>query len=73
MLESEHVVLDPAVAVEGFWTAGQPEARLAVAAGAHVYIYRGVKIHYKLTLPVEEVHPDDRAVWCATARLLAFR
>jgi hypothetical protein len=70
-LESEHVILDPAVAVQYFQSGGQ--ARLAVAAGQHLYIYNGVKIHYKLTLPSEPVHPDDQAAWYAAIKCAVSR
>lgn len=66
VLESEHVLLDPPVAVASFWADREPVVRLAVAAGAHVYVYIGTRIHYKLSLPTEPVGADDQSVWCAT-------
>lgn len=64
--ESEHVLLDPPTAVEGFFAPQQDEARLAVAAGPQLYIYVGVKIHKKIALPFEQIHGEDEAAWCAS-------
>lgn len=61
--ESEHVILDAAVALRSFWVDNQPEVRLAVAAAQHVYIYIGTKVHYKITLPFETVQQEDEAAW----------
>jgi hypothetical protein len=65
--ESEHVLLDPAVAIQSFCVHQQSEARLAVAAAQHVYIYIGVKVHFKITLPLESVQAQDEAAWCVHA------
>jgi hypothetical protein len=65
--ETELVVLDAAVAVESFWAPKDGQARLAVAAGPHVYIYIGTTIHYKVALPKEHVQSEDETVWCATS------
>lgn len=71
--ETELVVLDPAVAIQSFWAPKEAQARLAVAAGPHVYIYIGVTVHYKVSLPKEHVQAEDEAVWCAAPQILVLQ
>ena len=64
--ESELVLLDVPVALQSFWTPNAAEVRLAVAAGADVYIYHGIKIQQKVPLPHEQVESEDALAWCVT-------
>jgi hypothetical protein len=68
--ESEYVLLDPAVAVQAFWSEQHTNACLAVAAGRYIYVYMGVKIHIKITIPSEVVQSEDEGAWCARQSLL---
>jgi Bardet-Biedl syndrome 1 protein len=68
--ESEHALLDQAAAVCSFVPeekgggAGRPPV-LAVAVGAAVYMFRGLKPFYRFCLPPEPVHPQEEEAWCA--------
>jgi hypothetical protein len=66
--ESEQALLESPVAMTSFYVQDQTERRLAIAGGANVYVFIGTKPHFKATMPVEPVHEQDMAVWCATAR-----
>lgn len=63
--ETEQKLLDAPVGLVSFGVQHQSEVRLAVAAGADVYIFIGLKPHYKASLPLEDIHDQDAAVWSA--------
>lgn len=63
--ETEHKLLDVPVGIISFGVQSQSEVRLAVAAGADVYIFIGLKPHYKASVPLEDIHEQDAAVWHA--------
>ena len=67
-LVSEVDLPEPPVALRAFYgDADTPNRRpfLAVAAGAHVYIYRNLRPYYKFTLPELPVAPRETDVWRA--------
>ena len=61
--ETEQPLLESPVAITSFHVQDQSEKRLAIAAGANVYIFIGTKPHFKATMPVEAVSEQDLAVW----------
>lgn len=69
--ETEQQLLESPVAITSFHVEDQTETRIAIAAGASVYVFLGTKPHFKATMPVESVHDQDLAVWCdhAPARI----
>lgn len=63
---SEHTLLDTPVAITSFYAADGSPPRLptlAVAAGAHVFLFRGLRAHYKFTLPPSSSSAQEAAVW----------
>lgn len=73
MRDTELVILDVPVAIQPFWTASSSEPRLAIAAGASLYIYHGTRIHQKVSLPFEQIQADDAMAWCVLARYISCR
>ena len=61
--ETEQPLLESPVAITAFHVQDQAEKRLAIAAGANVYIFIGTKPHFKATMPVASVDEQDLAVW----------
>lgn len=61
--ETEQELLESPVAIASFHVQDQSERRLAIAAGANVYIFIGTKPHFKTTMPIETVSEQDLAVW----------
>ncbi|PNH05290.1 Bardet-Biedl syndrome 1 protein [Tetrabaena socialis] len=62
---SEHPLLDTPVAICSFIsenTAPRLPA-LAVAAGAHIYIYRNLRPYNKFPLPAENVNTEEQDIW----------
>ncbi len=39
---------------------------VAVASGAHIYIYKNMRPYFKFTLPTLEIHPAEKELWNAT-------
>jgi hypothetical protein len=64
--ETEQPLLDSPVAALSFHVEGRSQARLAVAAGADVYIFLGTKPHFKASLPIAKVDSRDEAIWHAS-------
>jgi Ciliary BBSome complex subunit 1 len=64
ILESQHVLLDVPIAVEPFCVHNHRMPRLAVAAGFCVYIFIGVKPHFKIHLPSEKAAENEDRIWC---------
>jgi Bardet-Biedl syndrome 1 protein len=64
---SEHALLEPPVALTSFVPDGPPPRStvLAVAAGCHVYMYRGLRPFYKFALPPLPSSADEEQIWCA--------
>jgi len=64
-LQSEHNLLESAVAITPFYSeANTPRTpAVAVAAGAFVFIYRNLRPYYKFTLPPVDLDPKELAVW----------
>eukprot|EP00878_Enallax_costatus_P007416 GHUV01007766.1.p1 GENE.GHUV01007766.1~~GHUV01007766.1.p1 ORF type:complete len:464 (+),score=128.94 GHUV01007766.1:2271-3662(+) len=63
---SEHQLLDVPVAITSFRTeTAQPRLpTLAVAAGAHVYMFRNLRPYYKFTVPAENApSAAEETVW----------
>lgn len=63
MREAEQKLQDEPVGLVSFNVKNHSEVRLAIAAGTDVYIFIGLKPHYKATIPLEEIHDEDAAVW----------
>eukprot|EP00983_Pelagomonas_calceolata_P066148 1148886-Pelagomonas_calceolata.AAC.2 len=62
--EPEHNLLDSPVALTSFNAEAHAKLpSLAVAAGAHVYIYRNLRPYYKFVLPPEDVNEAEQACW----------
>lgn len=64
---SEHALLDTPVALVAFVPDAAPPRlpALAVAAGPHVYIFKGLKPFYKFTLPLLPATEEEEQLWCA--------
>mmetsp|Transcript_17466 Transcript_17466/g.38031 ORF Transcript_17466/g.38031 Transcript_17466/m.38031 type:complete len:600 (-) Transcript_17466:231-2030(-) len=65
VLQSEHNLLEPAVAIASFYSdLSTPRLpALAVAAGPFVFIYRNLRPYYKFTLPPVDIDPQEAEVW----------
>ncbi|KAK9812788.1 hypothetical protein WJX72_003736 [[Myrmecia] bisecta] len=74
-LASEQALLQEPCAVASFYSDLQlPRVpSLAVAAGAHVYIYRNLRPYYKFTVPVDAVDPQEQAAWQSWQSVTARR
>ncbi|GAX73330.1 hypothetical protein CEUSTIGMA_g784.t1 [Chlamydomonas eustigma] len=62
---ADHALLDAPVAIASFvseLTAPRLPS-LAVASGAHIYIYRNLRPYYKFTLPPEDVNTEEQDLW----------
>eukprot|EP00878_Enallax_costatus_P030621 GHUV01033376.1.p1 GENE.GHUV01033376.1~~GHUV01033376.1.p1 ORF type:complete len:175 (-),score=36.61 GHUV01033376.1:811-1335(-) len=69
---SEHQLLDVPVAITSFRTeTAQPRLpTLAVAAGAHVYMFRNLRPYYKFTVPAENApSAAEETVWYVVVHL----
>ena len=68
-IHSEHTLLDTPVSVCTFYTDSKlPRTpALAVASGAHVYIYRNLRPYFKFTLPTVEIHETESSTWASLA------
>jgi hypothetical protein len=64
-LQSEHNLLEPAVAIVPFYSdLSTPRLpALAVAAGPFVFIYRNLRPYYKFTIPPVDINPQEADVW----------
>jgi len=64
-LQSEHNLLEPAVAIAPFYSdLSTPRLpALAVAAGPFVFIYRNLRPYYKFTIPPVDINPQEADVW----------
>lgn len=68
-IASEHDLLDAPAAVKAFYGehlqggGGVRRPFLAVAAGAHVFIYRNLRPYYKFTVPPLETNSRELEVW----------
>jgi Bardet-Biedl syndrome 1 protein len=64
---SEHELLEAPVAVTSFAPSdSEPPPRLpvlAVAAGCHVYMFRGLRPHYKFAVPPLPVGDEEARAW----------
>lgn len=63
---SEHALLDVPVAITSFITdtAAPRLPTLAVAAGAHVYMFRSLRPYFKFTVPAETATAEaEEVVW----------
>ena len=40
---------------------------IAVASGAHIYIYKNMRPYFKFTLPSLEIHATEKELWAAAA------
>eukprot|EP00892_Ulva_mutabilis_P006281 jgi/Ulvmu1/4024/UM189_0008.1 len=69
--EVEQKIDGEPVGLVSFHVQNQAEVRLAVASGADVYIFIGLKPHYKASIPLESIHDEDAAVWQSAAELPA--
>ncbi len=63
--QSEHALLDTPVAISSFISdnAAPRLPALAVAAGAHIFIYRNLRPYYKFVLPPEDVNTEEQECW----------
>lgn len=63
--EPEHNLLDVPVAITTFSAEANAKLpELAVACGAHVYIYRNLRPYFKFVLPAEDVNAEEQGCWC---------
>lgn len=68
---SENTIIDLPTGVVAFHM-DQTEPRIpavAVASGAHIYIYKNMKPYFKFTLPTLEIHSSERELWAAASML----
>lgn len=64
-LLSEHTIIDLPTGVVSFHmdTCDPRSPAIAVASGAHIYIYKNMRPFYKFTLPALEVFPSEMEAW----------
>ena len=41
---------------------------VAVASGAHIYIYKNLRPYFKFTLPTLEIHPAEKELWATVGK-----
>lgn len=62
---SEHGLLDTPIALTSFLPDPTPPRlpALAVAAGCHVYMFKGLKPYFKFVLPLQGCSQDEEQLW----------
>ena len=66
---SENTIIDLPTGVVTFHM-DQTEPKVpavAVASGAHIYIYKNMRPYFKFTLPTLEIHPAEKELWAAAS------
>lgn len=67
---SEHTIIDlPTGVVTFYMDMTEPKIpAIAVASGAHIYIYKNMKPYFKFTLPSLDIHASEKELWGAAAQ-----
>ena len=67
---SEHTIIDlPTGVVTFHMDMTEPKIpAIAVASGAHIYIYKNMKPYFKFTLPSLDIHATEKELWGAAAQ-----